>query len=176
MGSFLKISKSSATDEWYTPKCLVETIVPYLTQFQKTWCPFDRKESNFVKVLKEHGFEVIRSHLSDGKDFFTFEPEAYDVIVSNPPFSMRDKILTRLFSLGKPFAVVGNSVGAFDGKMRHRLFKEHGVELLVPSARTRFFSDYGRPEESQCRPPFQSWFFCHKVLPEKIVFCNMGDG
>lgn len=34
------------------------------------WCPFDTKDSNYVKVLEENGFNVIHTHIFDGQDFF----------------------------------------------------------------------------------------------------------
>jgi len=38
--------------------------------------------------------------------FFEYEPERYDFIVSNPPFTRKLEVLSRLYLLGKPFAMV----------------------------------------------------------------------
>ena len=64
--------KKSNTDEWYTNRDSVEMIIPYLRDngYHKILCPFDKEKSNFVKVLREHGFEVTYSHIDTGTDFF----------------------------------------------------------------------------------------------------------
>jgi ATP-dependent protease Clp ATPase subunit len=64
------------------------------------WCPFDTENSEFVLVLRENGYKVIHSHLWEGKDFLTYEPdEHYDCILSNPPFSIKLEVFKRLFEL-----------------------------------------------------------------------------
>ena len=88
--------------------------------------------------------------------------------------TLRDAVYERLFSLGKPFAVVGNCHGAFDSRKRHALFAKNGVELLVPNRRVAYIRDYKNQGIKTC-PPFQSWYFCHKVLPRAIVFVDMEE-
>ncbi len=34
------------------------------------WCPFDKAESAFVRVLSENGFRVTYGHIQTGQDFF----------------------------------------------------------------------------------------------------------
>lgn len=54
------------------------------------WCPFDLESSAYVKEFLKAGFNVIHSHIDEGKNFFFYEPEEdYDVIISNPPFSQK---------------------------------------------------------------------------------------
>ena len=48
--------------------------------------------------LKELGYKVARSSLQEGQDFFEFEPDEWDIIVSNPPFSLKDKVLEILYA------------------------------------------------------------------------------
>ena len=63
--------------------------------------------SQYVKVLSAHGFKVIHTHIWDGQDFLTFEPDfEYDYIISNPPYSIKNEIMEKLFRLGKPFAML----------------------------------------------------------------------
>ena len=83
-------------DECYTPDYGVEPILKYIPKDAVVWCPFDTEESEFVKqISKTH--KVIRSHIKDGQDFYTYEPdEHWDVIVSNPPFTNKRKILKGL--------------------------------------------------------------------------------
>ena len=83
---YLKAENNTSADEKYTPFYAVEPIVKYIKPGSKIWCPFDKEWSAYSVLLKEKGLEVITSHLEEGKDFFEYEPEDYDVIISNPPF------------------------------------------------------------------------------------------
>ena len=44
------------SDEFFTPEYAVKPILKYLERDKIIWCPFDTEESNFVKMLKERGF------------------------------------------------------------------------------------------------------------------------
>lgn len=73
-------------DESYTPSYGVAPIIKYIPKNAIVWCPFDKEHSEFVKQIRANGNTVIFSHIEDGKDFFEFEPETWDMIISNPPF------------------------------------------------------------------------------------------
>lgn len=161
--------KQSNTDEWYTTEETVKMIIPYLIGggYKKILCPFDKQESNFNKVLSTHGFDVTYSHIDTGTDFFTIDNLSdFDAVVSNPPFSKRQKILERLFGSGVPFAMIMNFNGLFDSKARWELFKNNDFELLVPLGRMHFFNE-------ECKgnsPNFQSIWVCKGMCNKQIVF------
>ena len=46
----------NADDEYYTPKILVDIIIPFISKGAKIWCPFDTKNSEFVLGFQEAGF------------------------------------------------------------------------------------------------------------------------
>jgi len=79
-------------DECYTPDYGVEPILEFIPEDAIVWCPFDDETSEFVKQISKQN-TVVRSHIKDGKDFFEYEPEKWDVIVSNPPFTNKRKLL-----------------------------------------------------------------------------------
>ena len=110
-------------DEYYTPSILVYFLLPYLREwildfYRKNkrppiiWLPFDTEESKYYQIFKTELKEsaiIIRSHLNDDKDFFTYQPESFDIIVSNPPFSRKLEIMERIiFDLKKPFVLLMN--------------------------------------------------------------------
>lgn len=167
--NFTQLKKSANTDEWYTTRECVELIVPYLKNggVHHVLCPFDKLDSNFVRVLDENGFDVAYSHIETGVDFFEIDNLAdYDAVVSNPPFSIRQQILERLFNSGVPFAIILNFNGLFDSTARWNLFKDNEFELLVPRGRMSFFgSNYVTSQ-----PSHQSVYVCHGILPKQIVF------
>lgn len=55
----LNKSMKNKNDERYTPPILVNPIIKYLKPNSTIWCPFDTKDSEFVILLKEAGFNVI---------------------------------------------------------------------------------------------------------------------
>lgn len=120
-----KIYKKNSSDEYYTPQNAIEPILKYITKEKVVWCPFDLEHSNFVKMIKKHGCKVIHSHISEDKDFFNYEPDNYDYIISNPPFSIKGEVFERLFSLNKKFAMLVGVVGLFESKKRFNLFKNN---------------------------------------------------
>ncbi len=52
-------------DECYTKRYAVEPLLKFLEPFRDKiiWCPFDKEDSEFVKVFQEHGFHVVFSHI-----------------------------------------------------------------------------------------------------------------
>lgn len=167
--NFSQQIKKSNTDEWFTPKEAVKMIVPYLRErgYQKILCPFDLKESEFVKVLTAEGFNVTYGHIKTGQDFFERNDlHEYDAIVSNPPFSKRQKILEKLFESGAPFAMILDFNGLFDSKARWELFRDNPFELLIPLGRLHFFNE----DCTGKHPNFQSIFVCRGMSNKTIEF------
>ena len=162
--------KKGLTDEWYTPVSAVESILKHIPIGKTIWCPFDTKESNFVKVLQKCGYTVEFSHIDLGQDFFNYEPLSWDVIISNPPYSIRNDILKRAFKLGKPFALLMNTNGLLDSQFRWDLFSQNDFSLFYLKGRVNYMKEYGKVEKSS--PPFQSAYITSGLFKEKIVFEN----
>lgn len=156
-------------DEYYTPQNAVDMIIPYILRggYKKIWCPFDKAESNFVKTFNELGLEVTYGHIETGQDFFEYREPQGEILVSNPPFSKRDKIFERLYEWDIPFALIINFNGLFDSKKRADIFRKHKVEMLVPRGRMKF---YHRDKGLLNSPNFQSIYVCNKLLEQQIVF------
>jgi hypothetical protein len=158
--------KQNKLDEYYTKEYAITPLLKYIPTKTTVWCPFDKEESNFVKLLREHGCNVIYSHIDTGQDFFEYEPQNYDYIVSNPPYSLREPILERLFLLQKPFALLINEAGLFDSKKRFELLKNNKFEIMVFDSRV----DYIKGTEIMKGVPFKSIFLCSNILPTTYVF------
>ena len=106
MFDYAKYLHSNHSDEKYTPRYAVLPIIKYLPKNVTVWCPFDTEHSEFVIALREHGYKVEYSHIFTGQDFYLYEPERWDIIVSNPPFSNKARVFERCLSFGKPFALL----------------------------------------------------------------------
>lgn len=134
----------------------------------KIWCPFDTEDSLFVKTFKEMGYAVEATSLLNGKDFFELNYNA-DYIISNPPYSIKGKVLEKLFELNKPFAMLVGIVGLFESKQRFNMFKDNKFEIMYFNKRIAYFKDYNEQKPS-LNPPFSSVYVCHNMLPQQIVF------
>lgn len=138
----------------------------YIKKDKKIWCPFDKEWSAFYQEFKQNGYNVIRSHIDEGKDFFFYEPDDYDIIVSNPPFSIKDKILERLYELNKPFAIL-LPMNSLQGISRYKYFK-HGIQMLAFDQRIGFHNQNSMdvPIEGS---PFATAYFCKDILPKDLI-------
>ena len=151
-------------DECYTPDYGVKPILKYIPDGDIVWCPFDTKESEFVKQISEQN-EVMYSHISTGQDFFDYEPHAWDIIISNPPFTNKRKYFERALSFGKPFALIMTNTWLNDSAPK-QLFKDKDLQLLMFDKRMKFISPDGRDND---KITFSSSYYCYDILPKQIV-------
>ena len=164
---YLTAKTDKASDEVYTPDYAVKPILKFLKPGSVIWCPFDTENSEYVKIFKEAGYKVIYSHIDNGQNFFEFEPkEDYDVIISNPPFSIKDAILNRLSELKKPYAML-LPLPALQGQKRFKYLK--GSQALIFDKRINYFKDY-KTKEIQKGVSFASIYICKDFLPKDLIF------
>ena len=60
------------------------------------------------------------------RKFLTCAPPPFNCIITNPPFSIKEKFLARCYQLGKPFALL-MPITTFDSRERRKLFHRHGM-------------------------------------------------
>lgn len=154
-------------DECYTPRYVVEAILPFIPKDKVIWYPFDRDDSNFTIVLKENGYDVINSHIDYGQDYYDYEPPHWDIMVSNPPFTAKRKIFERALSFGKPFMLLMSNTWLNDSAPKV-LFKDKDLQLLMFRNRIKFLNN-GIVNN---KITFSSSFYCYKILPKQIVMIN----
>ena len=161
----------SGNDEFFTPLYAVKPIFKFLNYGATIWCPFDTPDSYYVKYGKSQGFNIISSHISEGKDFFNMTPNKSKVnyIISNPPYSRRQEVLERLFKLDIPFAMLLGVVGIFESQKRFEMFRDNDFEVMYFNKRVSFFKDY-KDQKPALNPPFSTGYFCHHILPKQIWF------
>ncbi len=152
-------------DECYTPKYAVEPIVKYIQKDKIIWCPFDTEESEFVKVFKENNIKIVYSHIKNGQDFFEYEPEQWDIIISNPPFTDKKLFFERALSFNKPFALI-MSITWLNDSAPKRLFADKDLQLLMFDKRIKFMNENF---ETIGNPTFSSAYYCYNFLPKQII-------
>ena len=122
--------------------------------------------SFFFKHLSGGGWQVERSSLEEGQNFFEFEPTEYDVIISNPPFTQKDAVLKRLYELGKPFAIL-LPLNSLQGVSRYKYFKQ-GIQILTFDKRIGFHNPENMKEYKK-GSSFATAYFCKDVLPKDQI-------
>ena len=167
--SIQAVSKNGNGDEYYTPKYVVEILLPYLKDknIKTIWCPCDTEDSWFVKIFKASGYNVISSHIQDNKDFLTYKPEEeFDAIITNPPFSIKNKIIDRCIELDKPFALLLSATVIQSASL---------VKLLEQVKQLNFILFDKRISYSGDRPPFPSWYFTSRLLNKNEFYIYQED-
>jgi hypothetical protein len=167
-------------DECYTPPYTVEPIIKYIEQYMlrnakdlnynlTVWCPFDTKESEFVKQISKIPYTtVVHSHIDEDKDFFEYEPDEWDIIISNPPFSAKAKTFERALSFGKPFALLMNITWLND-KTPKKLFG-NDMQLLLLDSRSLFIFPDGSIND---KITFSSAYFGYKFFQQGIQVASI---
>ena len=115
-------------------------------------------------ILTRHGFKVVYSHIDLGQDFYVYEPNKWDVLVSNPPFSKKRLIFERALSFDKPFALLMTNTWLNDSAPK-LLFMEKDLQLLMFDKRIRF---YNRKDNGE-KITFSSSYYCYNFLPKQII-------
>ena len=155
---------SGSNDECYTPDYGVEPILKQIPEGATVWCPFDTGESEFVKQISKQN-EIVYSHIVTGQDFFDYEPDKWDVMVSNQPFTNKRKYFARALSFGKPFALIMTNTWLNDSAPK-QLFKDKDLQLLMFDKRMKFISPDGRNND---KITFSSSYYCWNFLPKQII-------
>lgn len=161
------------SDEVFTPAYAVKPLLKYMDAYYHpmhpdvVWCPFDEEDSEYVRVFREEGWKVIATHIRNGQDFFTYEPnEYYKFIISNPPYSKKDQVLKRLYELKKPYAML-MPIPALQGQRRFPYIKD--CEALIFDKRINFYKDKQHNQISS-GISFGTFYLCRNFLPESLIF------
>ena len=136
--------------------------------FNDSIIDYDKALQNYNKALQfeEEGFKVIRSSLAEGQNFFEYEPkEHYDIIVSNPPFSKKDKVLKRLYELDKPYAML-LPLAVLQGNSRFKYIKD--CEWIGFNKRIGFHTNNDFQKYTK-GAAFATGYLCKGILPEKLI-------
>ena len=143
-------------DDYYTPKYAWENIAHLIPKNKVIWEPF-YGDGTSGSHFRELGFETIHNN----EDFFKHNHG--DIIISNPPFSIKKEIFTKLKELDKPFIMLV-PVSTVNTKYFRELFSGE-IQLVIPKSRIHFLKavdgivDINQKSSS----PFDCWYFCWKM-------------
>lgn len=156
------LKQHTINDEFYTPEEAVIPLLKYLPKNLIIWECTDYGESKITSVLRSHGYKVITTHKKTF-DFLTDKPDfEFDMIITNPPYSLKDDFLERCYQYGKPFALL-LPITALEGVNRGGLYRKYGLQLIVLDRRL----NYMKSKKSNW---FNTSWFCYKILAKDLNF------
>ena len=160
--------KKEKFDDIYIPEYAIKPLLKYIPKNITVWECCDFGESKITKLLKEHGCKVISTDKEE--NFFEYIPnEDFDMIITNPPYSLKDDFIRKCYEWNKPFCLL-LPITALEGKTRGKMFREKGIEVLVFDARINFMENMAKDYNKKSGNWFNTSWFCYKVLPEKLIF------
>lgn len=123
-------------NEVYTPEYAIKPLFKYLNKNILIWdCAFG--SGRLAEHFKKYGFNVVGVDSLDFLHSKSDEVYKFDIIITNPPYSLKDQFLKRAFEIGKPFAFLLPTT-ALGEQRRNKLFKKYGIQLIVPDKRINF--------------------------------------
>lgn len=143
-------------DDYMTPSYAWEDIKQYIPKDKTIWeCFYGDGTSG--DNLKKLGFNVIHQDV----DFF--KNDFGEIIVSNPPFSKKKEVFTRLKQLDKPFILICPSETLNTNYMR-KLFPNE-IQIIIPKKRINFVKLVNGvvPENWGNRCSFDCFYYCYKM-------------
>ena len=156
-------------DDFQTPAYGIKPILKYLN---KNWVIWECAEGkgNLSNELRANGFNVVGTDLkTTGHDFLTQTPDKFNCIVTNPPYSLKERFLERCYNLGKPFALL-LPLTALESEKRQKFYRRYGIQLIIPNKRIDFETPSGQGSGSWfCA----AWFCWGLNLPKDINFVEI---
>lgn len=166
--AMINYMKNEKNDELYTPDYAIEPLLKYLPKDKIIWECTDFGSSNITKLLKQHDYKVISTH-KDNFDFLTDIPNFnFDIIITNPPYSLKNEFLKKCYEYDKPFCLL-LPLTSLEGIERGKIFREKGIDVLVLDRRCDFMDN----KKSNW---FNTSWFCYKVLPKQLIFEELHKG
>jgi len=151
-------------DHYYTTKKTWELIIPLIPPNVKYIWESAYGDGESGCILQELLPDKVIIH--ENADFFNWEPPQWDMCITNPPFSLKRRWLTRLKKLGKPFILL-IPTRTRDAIWFNEMFDKHMVQA-IPSQRLHFRVD-GSDKVSK-NTNIDTEFFCWKCdLPLKTI-------
>lgn len=152
------------SDEFGTPLIAFDILNPYIPKDWIIWeCAYGK--GSLTKIMRSEGYKVVSSG-----NFFK-DNQKCDVIITNPPYSLKEEFLARAYSLSKPFAFL-MPLTTLEGIKRGKLFSIYGIQLIIPNKRINFITPSGKGSGSW----FATAWFCWRLnLPQQLNFIDIRE-
>ena len=156
-------------DDYMSPKYAWENIIDFIPKDKVIWECF-YGDGNSGKYLEELGLNVIHEEVDFFKNNFG------EILISNPPFSFKKEVFTRLRELDKPFIMICPS-SMLNTQYIRKLFSnsEFPLQIIIPRKRINFTKlvDGVVPKNWGNRCNFDCFYYCYKMnLERDIIWLN----
>ena len=142
---FWNKTKIKDRNHYTTPKEGWEDILKYIPKDTPLWLPF-YNEGQAKNILVELGYNDV---YHENMDFFQYDmPDR--LVIDNPPYDAKKKIIDKLYKRGKPFALLLPLVTLERKYMKGFLNK---FQMIIPAIRYTYV-------DANTAPPFKSCWFC----------------
>jgi len=149
-------------DDYMTPAEAWESIKQFIPTDKEIWEPFFGDGSSGIN-LKNLGFRVYH------KDEDFFKNNHGDIVVSNPPYTIKKEIIIRLIELDKPFILLMPVATMATAYVREYL--SNSLQIIVPRRRIQFLKLVDGKVETENKCNFDCYYFCYKMnLERDIIF------
>lgn len=147
-------------DDYTTPVEYLEIIDKFISRDKIICDPFYHDGS-----VKDEWNKLGRGIIHKEEDFFATEYEC-DMFVSNPPFSILNKVLYRLFKLDKPFALL-IPIQRIAQIKTQKILKNTNIQVIISPIYTGFIKD---EKKTTCSSQYFCWLCYGLELERDLVF------
>ena len=155
------------SDVFQTPNIALEPLLPFVPKKYSIWEPASAN-GNIVNFFNQNGYQISGTDITNGVDFFENNLKA-DCIITNPPYSIKDKWIKRCYDLNLPFMLL-LPITALEGKNRQKLYNQKVIQLILFNKRI----NYETPSGNGSGAWFSSAWFCYGFdLPNQLNFIEI---
>ena len=152
-------------DNYVTSEEGWEVIRKYIPADKKVWCPF--YHAGELGDLFKH-----KNKIHENRDFFEWDPDDFDIICDNPPYTNKREIIKRCIELGRPFALL-MPLETLERKVYQAVVADNPdvrSSVIIPRNRIKFIKDNLQKGSDPC---VTAWF-AFNILDgdNKLIFEN----
>ena len=163
MALFNKSQGKTKDDEFYTFAKDWQKIEQYIPKDKIVWEPFSNGDFEGVDYLKSIAKELI----SNTGDFFAAD-NAGDIVITNPPFSIKRQVLQRLKELDKPFIMILPTL-TLQTKYLKQIYGDD-IQVIMPTNKIFFYKWIDGEKVHYDKLSYYCCYICHKMdLPKDFI-------
>jgi len=137
-------ARVSRSDDYRSPREAFDLLFNYVPRDKLVWAPF-----YFDGVLNmPDDIKYIHSN----NDFFLYEPDNFEILIDNPPYSVKQKVFDRCEQFGKPYALLV-PFDTLERQYMADIMKTKDVTIIIPKKRYKF-------NEMSFTPAFKTIWIC----------------
>lgn len=162
----MNIMRKSNVDDYNTPKYVWKMLLDYL-DLDKNTTIYEPFFSNGVSktYLQQLGYNNV---IHENEDFFeNYVRYEYNIILSNPPYTIKKNILKILYKIDKPFVLI-MPTSIINKLYIKSIFGKNidKIQYIIPHKRIQFERLDGYNQKRTC---FDTLFFCYKMQLKRDI-------